>query len=236
LSINIPAELAIEAAGKVYVSAKEELIDYAVKHYGKDKGQQIRNSIESKKLIVARTLSQFAPSENQVEVLKAIELIGLGKAIQKGFSWCKGLIKNVDNIPTKTYTGVIKVGTDAGEGFKHFIELDASLLKKEINLPDDLNNRKLRAKFDAHKYDFGLSGTNFNTQNAGLFKQNMIDHINNPDTIAIAGTYRNTEAVVHYFNPITEINVMKDMNGDWISGWKLGNKQIKHLYTIGNIQ
>lgn len=54
--------------------------------------------------------------------------------------------------------------------------------------------------------------------------------------LEIAGTYRTTEKVVHYFNPKTEVNVMKDINGKFLSGWKLKCKQLLHIKIDGNIQ
>ena len=121
-------------------------------------------------------------------------------------------------------------------GFKHFIEVDGALLKKEIKLPDDYNSPKLRKKFDSHKVDFGMEDMNYNKANADIFKQKIIDHIKQDDIIVIAGTHRGTEKVIHYFDKKTKVNVMKDTNGNFISGWKLDLDQIKSLETKGNVQ
>ena len=54
-------------------------------------------------------------------------------------------------------------------------------------------------------------------------KKKLIAHVNDPNTIAIAGKYTRggVKDVVHYYNPKTEINVMKDKQGKFISGWRL---------------
>ncbi|MBA8667938.1 hypothetical protein H1Q59_08565 [Holosporaceae bacterium 'Namur'] len=121
-------------------------------------------------------------------------------------------------------------------GFKHFIEVDGALLKKEIKLPDDYNSPKLRKKFDSHKVDFGMEDMPYNKKNADIFKQKIVEHIKQDDIIVIAGTHRGTEKVIHYFDKKTKVNVMKDLKEDYVSGWKLSDKQIKSLETTGNVQ
>lgn len=134
-------------------------------------------------------------------------------------------------VSTKLEGEILKAGKKAGGGFKHCIDIDANLLKRKINFSDDLNNSKLRRKFHKHGKHFGMEGKNFNKENAELFKQNIRDHINNPDTIPIAGKYTtgNVGDVVHYYNPKTELNVIKDMNGNYVSGWKLSEEQQEFL-------
>ena len=58
--------------------------------------------------------------------------------------------------------------------------------------------------------------------------------IKNPDTIAIAGKYH-VKDVVHYYNPKTNINVMKGTDGQFISGWKLTGGQRENLKAISKI-
>ncbi|CAL7961116.1 hypothetical protein MIDIC_240075 [Alphaproteobacteria bacterium] len=133
---------------------------------------------------------------------------------------------------TKMETGIFKAGTDAGGGFKHHADIDENLLNREIKLPD----AQVQAKFPRHAEQFGVQG-NWNKQNGELFKQKLIEHVANPDTIPIAGTYTRgkVQDVVHYYNPKTELNVMKDKNGEFISGWKLNDGQQKYLKETGKI-
>lgn len=138
---------------------------------------------------------------------------------------------------TKVEIEIVKAGTDAGGGYKHWIDIDADLLKREIIFEDDLNHSKLRRKFDKHGEHFGMEGKNFNKENAELFKQKIRDHINDLETIPIAGKYTTGGVgdVVHFYNPKTKINVMKDMNGNYVSGWELSEKQQIHLKNTGKL-
>ena len=131
----------------------------------------------------------------------------------------------------------IKAGTDAGSGFKHHANIEEHLLERKINLPTDFNNPKLRSKFNKHKDIFGMEDVNFNKQNAEVFKQKIVDHVNNPDTIPIAGEYTrgNVGNVVHYYNPKTEIDVMKDTSGNFVSVWELNDEQLQNLKRSGKI-
>ncbi len=139
---------------------------------------------------------------------------------------------NLGNSAPKIDIQIVKAGTEIGNGFKHHIDIDANLLKKEANFQDI----QVQAKFEKHSGHFGIQG-NYNKQNRELFKQKMIEHINDSDTIAIAGQYTRgkIQDVVHYYNPKTELNIMKDKNGDFISGWKLSKSQQKFLEETGKI-
>ena len=102
--------------------------------------------------------------------------------------------------------GKVEIGSEAGYGYKHVTALDTSLLEKTISFSDTQIQKKYK---HAQKY-FGIKG-NYNKGNAGMFKNKLIEHIKNPDTIAIAGKYHVKE-VVHYYNPKTNINVSVLMN------------------------
>jgi hypothetical protein len=52
----------------------------------------------------------------------------------------------------------------------------------------------------------------------------------------IKGTYRGTQQALHYFNSKTGLNVMTDLNGKLIGGWKLGADQIRSLFATGAIK
>jgi hypothetical protein len=49
------------------------------------------------------------------------------------------------------------------------------------------------SNFEAHKNDFGIKKYKFNTQHTVLYKQKLLGHINNPDTLVIAGTFRENQ-------------------------------------------
>jgi hypothetical protein len=63
-----------------------------------------------------------------------------------------------------------------------------------------IDNRQIQKKFK-HAIDFGVSG-NYNPENAQLFKDKIIQHMKNPLTKILEGTFKTTE-VTHYFDPKT---------------------------------
>jgi hypothetical protein len=93
---------------------------------------------------------------------------------------------------------------------------------------------QLQAKFK-HAVDFGITG-NWNTANATKFLQAIQDHVHGPNIQAITGTYRGVQSVIHYFDATTGLDVMTDLSGNFISGWRLSADQIKYLLTNGNVQ
>jgi len=132
---------------------------------------------------------------------------------------------------------IIKAGTKIKNGFKHHIDVPESLLKREIKFPADLNSRKMRKKFDRHRGDFGMAGENYNKKNVNLFKQKILEHMNDVDTIPLSGIFTRGDVgdVIHYYNPKTKVNVMKDMAEDFVSGWKLKETQQKSIKLTGKI-
>ena len=96
-----------------------------------------------------------------------------------------------------------------------------------------IDHRQLQKKYK-HARDFEISG-NYNLENAGLLKDKIIQHMKEPSTQIIEGTYKQRE-VTHYFNPETGLNVFFDRNTKkFISGWLLRNKQFDNLVNRGTL-
>ncbi len=95
--------------------------------------------------------------------------------------------------------------------------------------------KQLQKKFASHAADFGVDRT-WGKGAAEEFQSALSAHVADPATNAISGTYRGTQDVTHFFNPNTGLNVMRDADGAFLSGWKLGPEQIENLLTHGNIQ
>jgi len=95
------------------------------------------------------------------------------------------------------------------------------------------DSKQLQKKFK-HAIDFGVSG---NANKAGLeaFENAMRRHINLPSTSAVKGTYRWKQDVYHHYDPNTNLDVMTDMDGNFISGWKLSERQVADLEGGGNV-
>jgi RHS repeat-associated protein len=97
------------------------------------------------------------------------------------------------------------------------------------------SEKQLQKKFGSHATDFGIERS-WGRGAAEEFKAALSAHVLDPATQAISGTYRGVQQVTHFFNPQTGLNVMRDAQGAFVSGWKLGVDQVKNLLAHGNIQ
>jgi hypothetical protein len=94
-----------------------------------------------------------------------------------------------------------------------------------------IDNKQLQKKYK-HARDFEISG-NYNKENAQLYKEKIIQHMQEPSTQRIEGTYKKSE-VTHYFNPETGLNVFFDRkNNKFISGWLLKTDQLDNMVNRG---
>ena len=94
-----------------------------------------------------------------------------------------------------------------------------------------LTDLQVRKKFK-HAPDFGVLG-NPNRKNYELFKDRIVEHMNNPSTQIIEGTFKKIE-VTHYFNPETGLNVFFNRdNNKFISGWLLKDDQLDNMVNRG---
>jgi hypothetical protein len=96
-------------------------------------------------------------------------------------------------------------------------------------------NKQIQKKYIKHARDFGIQ-KNYSLQNAKLFKIAVENHLQSSTTKVRSGTFRKKRSVFHYFDQQTDLNVMFDeKTGDFISGWRLNESQIKALIETGNI-
>ena len=99
-----------------------------------------------------------------------------------------------------------------------------------MSLSLQFSNKQLQRKFK-HATDFGIVG-NYSQENVARYHQALLAHINDQNTQFIQGTYHKNP-VLHYFNPTTKINVIFDVNGNFVSGWQLSPDQFKNLIRHG---
>jgi hypothetical protein len=92
--------------------------------------------------------------------------------------------------------------------------------------------RQLQRKFK-HAVDFGVTGK-YSRQQATMFERAIRAHVENETTLMIPGTYRD-EPVTHFVNPQTGLNVMRDMQGDFVSGWRLTLVQLTNVLVRGSL-
>jgi len=88
------------------------------------------------------------------------------------------------------------------------------------------NPRQLQRKFK-HAVDFGVMGK-YSRQQATMFERAIRVHVENETTQMIPGTYRG-EPVTHFVNLQTGLNVMRDMQGVFVSGWRLTSVQLANV-------
>jgi colicin D len=93
--------------------------------------------------------------------------------------------------------------------------------------------RDLQKGFTKHGADFGLGGS-WNPSRAEEFRAAVLRHINGPGVRMIEGTYRG-DPVVHYLDPKTGLDVIADMAGNYVSGWKLGAEQLESVLSTGRL-
>lgn len=97
----------------------------------------------------------------------------------------------------------------------------------------NVTQRSLQHMFSRHAGDFGVT-SNWNKAMSSQFEGILRSHI---DGISpIQGTYRGTQPALHYFDPNTSLNVMTDMSGNLLGGWKLSPDQIRYLLSTGAVK
>jgi hypothetical protein len=98
--------------------------------------------------------------------------------------------------------------------------------------PPSFTTPQLQHEFK-HAGDFGIQG-NWNSANGALFQSAIGQHIADPMTLVIAGTYRG-QAAPHYFNPQTGNNVFVRPDGSFWGAWRLGPAQIHNISLHGGL-
>lgn len=94
---------------------------------------------------------------------------------------------------------------------------------------------QLQKKYSDHALDFWINW-NYNSSNRELFKNAIVQHTTDVNTNIILWTYRTTIKVEHLYNKNTWIDVMYDLDWNFISWWKLWQSQIDNLFRNWNIQ
>lgn len=109
-----------------------------------------------------------------------------------------------------------------------------SLGGKELKDPPPAayTDKQLQTKYK-HAEDFGVDG-NYNKGNAQKFREAVDNHIADPATKHIDGTYQGKPAILDY-NPNTGLVTVRSPSGDFISGWKASPAQARNIETRGSL-
>jgi len=91
--------------------------------------------------------------------------------------------------------------------------------------------KQLQKKFDSHKEDFGFKGQNANNKTLAKFRDAILSHLSDPETIE-KGTYHSEPNSKVYFNPSSNLVVIIGSDGMFVSGWHIerGTRQY-HVYV-----
>jgi hypothetical protein len=84
-----------------------------------------------------------------------------------------------------------------------------------------------------HGESFGLTGA-WNASRAAEVSSVINRHINSDAVLQIAGTYRGN-AVTHFVQPSSGLNIFLDASGGFGGGWKLGANQLQSVLTTGRL-
>ena len=67
-----------------------------------------------------------------------------------------------------------------------------------------------------------------------MFERAMRAHVEDETTVVIPGTYRGAP-VTHFVNPQTGLNVMRDAQHAFVSGWRLTPAQLANVLSRGSL-
>lgn len=67
-----------------------------------------------------------------------------------------------------------------------------------------------------------------------MFERAMRTHVEDETTLMIPGTYRG-EPVTHFVNPQRGLNVMRDAQHAFVSGWRLSPVQLANVLSRGRL-
>jgi hypothetical protein len=84
-----------------------------------------------------------------------------------------------------------------------------------------------------HAKDFGIT-SNWSKAAGEAFRKALEAHVRDPGTLVRNGWYHG-QRVTHFFNPRTGLNVIRDLNGNVVSGWRLSPGQLWHLLRTGKL-
>jgi hypothetical protein len=85
-----------------------------------------------------------------------------------------------------------------------------------------------------HAIDFGITTTKKNTATLADYGKAIANHLDNPATVP-KGTYLYVKESKVYFNPNTNLVVVLDSGGNFVTGWKLtpGTPQFSNFMNNG---
>ena len=100
--------------------------------------------------------------------------------------------------------------------------------------PLKTSRAQLEKKFDKHAADFGVTEPRGKT-GFEAFENAIQNQVDDPATLHINGSYRGDPAIINY-HPNTGLAVIQKPNGEFVSGWRLGDRQVRSVLESGVLQ
>src|SRR5471032_1046036 len=89
----------------------------------------------------------------------------------------------------------------------------------------DFELKQLQHAFK-HAADFGVNG-HYNCRTLRACKLALVRHVRSDRTEVRAGWFRH-KPVTHFVDTDTRLNVIRDAQGGFLSGWRLSSRQMAH--------
>ena len=167
--------------------------------------------------------------------------LGIGKVLQRLRKPLKELFENAAPWLKKKWDDIAAWGRKKVDDISRAMNDWEKGLRKKYSLgAKDLadppapkfDDQQLKKKHK-HAPDFGVE-KNYNAKNAEAFKKALDDHMNDPRTRHIDGSYQGKPAILDY-NPDTGLVVVRKPNGEFVSGWKATGPQAKNIEERGSL-
>jgi len=208
---------ALVVATVVVSAAVGYTVGYVAGAAGKTTEQVYENFKSQQSGSFSLKLKNSIKNTNWNEVHESGKNIGTAGAITFGI---QGLLEGVSNN---------FVGTSAPKA-----QVTAGQSSIEANPSIKFNPTQIQSKFK-HAQNFGIQ-SNYNPKSAALYEKALQTHLGSQNTRAIFGTYRGTIPGTHYYNPTTQNWVFVDMQGNYLTGWKLSQSQVADLAKYQNVR
>lgn len=173
----------------------------------------------------------------------AVAAIRTGKFATKVKHYVDRLRKVMDTVKLKTAVTLQKSVPSSRQKLQRIIDLvkqRGSAVKNPLGpgvkivqeTPLVTNPKQIEAKFK-HAEDFGIAAPR-GKEGFRQFDDAVKNHVDDPATLHIDGTYRGNPAILNY-NPNTGLVVVQSPSGEFVSGWKLSRQQAQNVLDQGKL-
>lgn len=165
----------------------------------------------------AHTISKFAGIITAaINLWKSVKKVGEGVKKITDIPWIRKLLERIKSLGRKGNQPQLGTGVRSGPG-----------------TPITTTRSQIEKKFDKHASDFGVDEPR-GRPGFDAFEDAIQQHVNDPSTLHITGTYRGDPAIINY-NPTTGLAVIQKPTGEFVSGWKLDPRQVANVLQRGSL-